>query len=86
MDCVYNGDTIDDILFDFSKAFVLVPHDRLPTKIGISGVDSNVDACERLFFLCRTQGLRLGGQLSVEVRLTSGVPQGNVLGPLLFLA
>ena len=86
MDCVYNGDTIDDILFDFSKAFVLVPHDRLPTKIGISGVDSNVDACVRVFCVCRTESVRVGGQLSGEIRITTGVPQGNVLGPLLFLA
>ena len=36
--------------------------------------------------LGRTQSVRVGGQLSVEVRLTSGVPRGSVLSPLLFLA
>jgi hypothetical protein len=81
-----NGDRIDAIVIDFSKAFDLVPYDRLLMKITISGVDSRVVAWVREFLLGRTQRFRIGGHLSEEVRLTSGVPQGNVLGPLLFLA
>jgi len=37
-----NGDKIDAIIIDFSKAFDLVPHGRLLTKIANSGVDSRV--------------------------------------------
>jgi hypothetical protein len=81
-----NGGRIDAIVIDFSKAFGLVPHDRLLMKIAASGVDSRVVVCIREFLLGRTQRVRLGGQLSEEVRVTSGVPQVSVLGSLLFLA
>jgi len=85
-DSLDNGDKIDAIIVDFSKAFDLVPHGRLLTKIANSGVDSRVVVWIREFLLGRTQRVRVGGQLSAEVRVTSSVPQGIVLGPLLFLA
>jgi len=59
-----NGDKIDGILVDFSKAFDLVPHGRLLNKIANSGVDSRVVVWMREFLLGRTQRVRVGGQLS----------------------
>ena len=70
--CQDNVDSKDN---DFSKAFDLVPHDRLLMKIAISGVDSRVVPWVREFLLGRTQTVRVGGQLSEEVRVTSGLPQ-----------
>jgi hypothetical protein len=55
-------------------------------KIANSGVDSRLVVWITEFLLGRTQRVRVGGQLSEEVRVKSGVPQRSILGPLLFLA
>ena len=48
-------------------------------------MDSRVVVWEREFLVSRTQRLRVGVQLSEEVKVNAGVPKGSVLGPLLFL-
>ena len=76
-----------DAIIAFSKAFALVPHDRLLTKLAASGVDSRVVVWIGEFFVGRsTQRVRVGRKLSKEVKVNSGVPQGSILGSLLFLA
>jgi hypothetical protein len=80
-DSLDNRGGIDAILIDFFKAFDLVPHDRLLTKIVSWGVDSRLAVWIREILLGSTQRVRVEGQFQEEVRVTSGV-----LGPLLFLA
>jgi len=80
------GVRTDAIIIDFSKAFDLVPRDRLLTKIAATGVGLRVVVRVKEFLLGRSQRVTVDGQLSEEVRATSEVPQGSVLGPLLFLA
>ena len=72
----------DAIIIDFSKAFDLVPHEWLLTKLVASGLDPRIVVWVRVG---HTQRVRVGVQLSNEVKVTSGVPQRRVLGPLLFL-
>ena len=68
-DSLEKGLGIDAIIIDFSKFFDLVPHDRLLTKLAASGVDSRV-----VVWVGRTYRVEVGGQLSKEVKVTSGVP------------
>ena len=63
-DSMDNGDRIDAIVIDFSKAFDLVRHDRLFMKIVNSGVDWRVVAWVKEFLLSRRERVRVGVQLS----------------------
>ena len=65
---------MDAIIVDFSKSFGLVPHGRLLMKIANSGVDARIVEWIKQFHIGRTQRVRIGGELSDEVTVTSGVP------------
>jgi len=79
------GKSIVAITIDFSKAFNVVSHDRLFTKMVAWGVDWRVVVWVRELVVGRTERVSVGGQLSEEVKVNSGVPQGSGLGPLPFL-
>ena len=59
-DCLDKGVNIDAIIIDFTKAFNLVPHDRLLTKLEASGMDSRVVIWAREFLVGHR--VRVGGQ------------------------
>jgi hypothetical protein len=84
-DSLQEGAGIDAIIVDLPKAFDQVPHERHFTKLVASGVDSRVVIRVREFLVGCTQRVRVGRRQSKEVKVTSGVPRGRVLGPLLFL-
>ena len=84
-DSLDEGVSIYEIIIGFSKAFDLVPHDQLLMKLAASGVESRVVVWVRGFLVFHTQRVRVQGQLSKEVKVTSGVPQGSIWGLLLFL-
>ena len=70
---------------DFSKAFDTVPHQCLLTKLRYYGINGSTYSWIQTWLTQRAQCVVLNSESSSPVSVMSGVPQGTVLGPLMFL-
>jgi retron-type reverse transcriptase len=75
----------DLIIMDFAKAFDKVPHKRLLYKMKYFGISEQLINWVKSFLSNRTQAILLENMASSKISVTSGVPQGTVLGPILVL-
>ena len=82
---IANGDVVDVVYLDFQKAFDTVPHARLIRKLQAYGIDGKLLEWITEYLKNRSQMVTVNGETSSAGAVLSGIPQGTVLGPLLFV-
>ena len=80
-----NQSTLAALYIDFQKAFDKVNHEMLLEKIHGIGIHGNALKLLESYIIGRRQRVKVGSATSAELAIHSGVPQGSVLGPLLFI-
>ena len=89
VDCVIDlldeGAPVDILYFDFKRAFDRVPHKRLIYKLKCMGIQGKVLNVISDFLMNRLFRVCVEGNFSNFMKVLSGIPQGSVLGPLLFI-
>ena len=79
------GHQVDVAILDFSKAFDTVPHDKLLHKLHQYGIKGTLHSWLTNFLTTRKMKTIVEGEHSQETSVDSGVHQGTVLGPIMFL-
>ena len=82
--CLNNSGKVGAILMDLSKAFDCLPHDLLLAKMAAYGFGERSLRLFANYLSNRRQRVRIGSSISSILEILLGVPQGSVLGPILF--